>query len=165
MVMQTILEYVVKYGLLFIFIIVYLENINFPGLGAAIVYPAIGVLILYGKYSFFVMFMVSLIASVLGSITLYILGYYVGNEVIDKIIKMFPKLEGNINKVMDYSKKYGDRSVLICRFIPAIRTIIPLVSGTIRQEFVGFILYSTVGIGLCNFVLIMSGYFTYKAII
>lgn len=162
--METMIECVLKYGLIFIFIIVYLENINFPGLAAGIVYPAIGVLVLYGKYNLFLMFLVSLIASLLGSITLYILGYYIGSKAVEKLIRIFPRLENNIQKVIIYSNKYGDKSVLICRFIPAIRTIIPLVSGTIRQGFIGFILYSAVGIGLCNFILIMSGYVTYRYI-
>lgn len=162
--MDFILNYVIKYGLIFIFLIVYLENINFPGLAAGIVYPAIGVLVLYGKYNLFLMFIVSLIASLLGSITLYILGYFIGSRVVEKLIEIFPKLEINIRKVMNYSERYGDKSVLICRFIPTIRTIIPLVSGTVKQEFIGFILYSAVGIGICNLVLIMSGYFTYRII-
>lgn len=163
--MDFIINYGIKYGIIAIFLIVYLENVNFPGLGAAIVYPAIGVLVLYGKYSLFLMFILSLIASLLGSMTLYILGYFIGDNAIEKLIKIYPKSEINIKKVISYCEKYGDKSVLLCRFIPTIRTIIPLISGMIKQEFIGFILYSSVGIGLSNLTLIMIGYFTYKVIV
>lgn len=165
MLMKSILNYVVEYGIIFVFLIVYLESLNFPGLAAGIVYPAIGVLVLYGKYSLMTMFMVSLIASLLGSITLYILGYYIGNSAVNRIMNMFPKLERNINKMFYYSQKYGDKSVLICRFIPAVRTIISLFSGTVRQGFLEFVLYSTLGIGISNFTLIMSGYITYRSMV
>lgn len=163
--MDFIINYGIKYGIIYIFLIVYLENINFPGLGAAIVYPAIGVLVLYGKYSLFLIFILSLIASLLGSITLYIFGYFIGGNAIEKLIEIYPKFEIDIKKVISYCEKYGDRSVLICRFIPTVRTVIPLISGIIKQEFIGFILYSSVGIGLSNLTLIMIGYFTYKVIV
>lgn len=162
---DNILKYVVEYGIVFVFIVVYLESLNFPGLAAGVVYPTIGILVLYGKYSLMIMFIVSLVAALLGSITLYILGYYIGNELVNKIVSVFPKLEKNINKALYFSKKYGDKSVLICRFIPAVRTIISLFSGTVRQGFLEFILYSTLGTAICNFILIMSGYITYRAII
>ena len=39
---QIVVEYFARYGLIFVFLIIFLEYLNFPGLGAAIIMPAIG---------------------------------------------------------------------------------------------------------------------------
>ena len=160
MTLEMMVEYIIEYGALFIFLIVYLEQINFPGLGAAILYPAIGAFIAYTEGSFIFVFAITLIASIIGSITLYILGYYLGNPILKWLENKFPKIQKHVNKAVVMSEKYGNKGVLICRFIPAIRTIVSLVSGTLKEDLRGFIIYSTIGIGIWNFVLIVSGYIT-----
>lgn len=164
MTMQEILEYVVKYGGVFLFFIVLLENLNFPGLMAGIVYPLLGVLVSYGEYSLISMTLLSIVASLLGSIVLYFVGYYLGNRCIRWIKRKFPKTEKSINKIIGYSDKYGNKGVFICRILPAIRTIVALVAGTARYNFLEFILYSTLGIAVWNIPLILIGFFTQKTI-
>ena len=44
--------YFETYGLWFLFIIVYLEYLNLPGLPAGIIMPAIGALVAQSKYNF-----------------------------------------------------------------------------------------------------------------
>ena len=160
MTLEIMVEYIIKYGTLFIFFIVYLEQINFPGLGAGILYPAIGDFIAYTENSFIYIFIITLIASIIGSLTLYILGYYLGGPILKWLERKFPKLQKHINKAITMSEKYGNKGVLICRFIPAIRTIVSLVSGTLKEDLREFTIYSTIGIGVWNFVLIISGYIT-----
>lgn len=164
MTMQEILRYVIEYGSIVLFFIVLFENLNFPGLMAGIVYPLMGILVSYGEYSLFSMTILSIIASLLGSIILYFIGFYLGNRSIRWIKRKFPKSEKSIDKIMFYTDKYGNKGVLICRLLPGIRTIVPLISGTARYNFVEFVLYSSLGISLWNIPLILIGFFTEKTI-
>ena len=160
MTMQEIIDYVIKYGSIVLFILVFFENMNFPGLFAGVVYPLMGILVLYGEYSLIYMIIISILASLLGSIALYLLGYYLGNKCIMWFEKILPKSTKYLDKIMMYTEKYGSKGVLICRLLPAIRTIVSLVAGTARQNFVTFVVYSTVGISLWNIPLILIGYYT-----
>ena len=65
---NLVVEYMLKYGIIFLFFIVYLEYLNLPGLLGGVILPAIGVLIANNKYSFFGVFIISILAGVLGSI-------------------------------------------------------------------------------------------------
>ena len=80
---NIIVEYILKYGLIFLFLVVYLEYLNLPGLPVGVILPAIGVLIANNKYNFFGVFIISVLAGLLGSITLYYVGYYVGNPLLE----------------------------------------------------------------------------------
>ena len=64
-----------KYGIIFLFFIVYLEYLNLPGLPEDNT-SSHRVLIANNKYSFFGVFIISVLAGVLGSISLYYVGYY-----------------------------------------------------------------------------------------
>ena len=73
---QTILNYFTEYGLLFMFIIVFLEYMNLPGLPAGIIMPAAGILIASHGMNFGMALIVSVIAGLLGSYVLYFLGFF-----------------------------------------------------------------------------------------
>ena len=147
------------------FFIVYLEYLNLPGLPGGVILPAIGVLIANNEYSFFGMFIISVLAGVLGSISLYYVGYYVGNPLLEWIKKKFPKAKGSIDKAFDFSKRFGSKGVFVCRLLPVVRTIVSLISGTVKEDIVEFTIYSTFGIAIWNLVFIFGGYITSKALL
>ena len=86
-------------------------------------------------------------------------------SVTDCLNKKIPKTEKYTEKILMYSNKYGNKAIFICRLLPVIRTLISLVSGVVRAEFGGFVLYSTMGISIWNIVLLSFGYFGVKVII
>lgn len=165
MTVQDVVDYILKYGIPFLFLIIYLEYLNLPALPAAVVFPAIGVLATQDGYNLFGVFLISLAAGILGSLTLYLIGYYVGNAIIRWIRKKFPKSGKYIDKIIYYSEKYGNKGVFICRLLPGVRTIVSLVSGALREEVVDFVIYSALGIAIWNFVFIFGGYITTRAIL
>ena len=72
---NSILDYLAQYGVIFIFVIVFLEYLNLPGLPAGIIMPLAGLWISRGNMNFpFVLFL-SVIAGVIGSWCLYFLGF------------------------------------------------------------------------------------------
>lgn len=159
------LAYFETYGLWFLFIIVFLEYLNLPGLPAGIIMPAIGALVAHSKYDFLLVFCISIIAATLGSVCLYYFGYFIGNAAMTWIYKKFPKSRKSIDKVSMYCEKFGAKGIFICRLVPVARTIVSLTSGTIREKISTFVIYSIPGIAIWNFVFIISGYLASKAMI
>lgn len=157
---QIIIEFILKYGVIVIFLLLFLEQLNFPGLASSVLMPAIGVLVAKYEYSFTYVFLLTLLAAILGSLTLYYLGYFVGNPLVNWIKKKFPKTKEPIDKVLNYTNKYGKKGVLLCRFIPGVRTLVSLVCGSVKENLLEFLIYSSIGIGIWNFVLMLSGYLT-----
>ena len=155
---QTILNYFTEYGLLFMFIIVFLEYMNLPGLPAGIIMPAAGILIASHGMNFGMALIVSVIAGLLGSYVLYFLGFFLGHSVLEKFYKKYKKLRPSIDKAVSYTEKHGNKGVFLARLIRVARTLISLTVGTVRMNFVSFSFYSVLGITIWNLVFIYAGY-------
>ena len=152
------IQYIGKYGYIFLAIIVFLEYLNLPGMPAGIIMPAAGILVKSDGLNFIYTLIISVIAGLLGSFILYGLGHYCGKPILKKIKNKFPKLKKAIDKTYKYMDKYGNSGILIARIIPVARTLISLVAGTFNVGFVNFTLYSVIGITIWNFAFIYAGY-------
>ena len=155
---QMVIEYFARYGLIFVFIIIFLEYLNFPGLGAAIIMPAIGVAAAKAGISFFLALLISVIAGALASYILFGISYWFGKPILTKIYNRFPNSRKSIDKICLYIENYGDKGVLIIRLVPAVRTLIPFVAGMFRMNIIKFSIYSTIGIAIWNAAFIYAGY-------
>ncbi|CDG01125.1 Putative Membrane protein [Clostridium chauvoei JF4335] len=143
---------------MFLFLIIFLEYLNFPGLGAAVIMPAAGIVVAKSGINFFVALGVSVLAGVLASYILYIISYYFGNPILSRIYKRFPKTRDSIEKTYKYIERYGNKGVLVTRLVPVGRTLIPFVAGTFRMNILNFTVYSTIGIAIWNAIFIYAGY-------
>ena len=155
---NSILNYLSQYGLIFIFIIVFLEYLNLPGLPAGVIMPLAGLCISRGEMNFIFALMLSVIAGVIGSWVLYFLGFYAGNFLLDKYIKRFPKQKKHIDEKLEYLRSKGHMGVFISRLIPVARTIIAIPAGVLKMNFFKYTVYSAMGIFIWNTTLISAGY-------
>lgn len=155
---QSILDYLARYGLIFLFLIIFLEYLNFPGLGAAIIMPAIGVGALKYNINILLAILISILAGVLASYILFYISYFFGKPLLTKVYNKFPKSRKAIDKTFHYIENYGYKGVLIARLIPVGRTLIPFVAGLFKMNILKFTIYSTIGIAIWNTVLIYIGY-------
>ena len=155
---NSILNYLSQYGLIFIFIIVFLEYLNLPGLPAGIIMPLAGLWISRGEMNFLFVLILSVIAGVIGSWVLYFLGFYGGNFLLDKYIKKFPKQKKYIDEKLEYLRSKGHIGVFISRLIPVARTIIAIPAGVLKMNFFRYTVYSAMGIFIWNATFISAGY-------
>lgn len=155
---NSILDYLAQYGVIFIFVIVFLEYLNLPGLPAGIIMPLAGLWVSRGNMNFpFVLFL-SVIAGVIGSWCLYFLGFYGGNFLLKKYTNKFPKQKDYIDEKLKYLKDKGHMGVFISRLIPVARTIIAIPAGVLKMDFLKYTIYSACGIFIWNGVFISAGY-------
>lgn len=162
---EIVWQYFAAYGYYFLFLIVFLEYLNLPGLPAGIIMPAVGILIARGGGNFIFSLLVSVVAGLLGSSVLYLLGFFLDNLVIKKFYRRYPKMQPAFDKTAGYVERYGDKGVFIARLIPVARTLISLAAGVFQINFKRFLLYSSGGIAIWNFVFIFAGYAFGEAIL
>ena len=158
MTIDKLLNYFETYGLWLLFIIVFLEYLNLPGLPAGIIMPAVGIMISRSEMTFITSTLVSVAAGVLGSSVLYCIGKFLGKPIIEKLLKRYPKMQKSIDKTYNCIDRYGNKGVFISRLIPVARTLISIISGTFDMDFIKFVFYSTLGITIWNSVFIYAGY-------
>lgn len=156
--MQIVLNYIHTYGLIVLFIIVFGEY-SIPGIPTGIVMPAAGIVAGRAHEGLFLVMFISLIAGLAGSIALYAVGYYVGSPILNKIEKKFPKTKKPIERTQDILEKHGFIGIFICRLIPVVRTLVSVISGSIKMNCFKFMVFSIPGIFCWNLSGIVVGYF------
>ncbi|MCI6276780.1 MAG: DedA family protein [Clostridium sp.] len=156
---SNLTNYFYQYGSLFVFIIVFLEYLNLPGLPGGIIMPMAGVWAATGNMSLISAILLSVLAGVLGSWVLYSIGRFGGNFLLEKYLKRFPKHEKYINEKIEFLREKGNIGVFISKLIPVARTLISLPAGLLKMNFLKYSLYSALGILVWNCTFISAGYF------
>lgn len=155
---NSLLDYLSQYGTVFIFIIIFLEYLNLPGLPAGIIMPIAGLWVSRGNMNFLIVVILSVVAGLIGSWCLYFLGFYGGNFLLEKYTTKFPKQKQYIENKLEYLRSKGGKGVFISRLIPVARTIIAIPAGVLKMNFLKFTVYSAMGIFIWNIVFISAGY-------
>lgn len=117
-----------------------------------------GILAGRGVFSFWLVFLIGLIGSVLCAVIIYYMGYYGGKAFVDKYGKYFFMKDVDIDKSNSWFNKYGLLSALIGRNFPIIRTLISLPIGIMRLSFTKFVIYTIIGSIPWTFVFVYVGY-------
>lgn len=157
--LETLNTYIMQYGALAIFVIIFLEYLNMPGLAAGIVMPLAGIWAARGGINFLLALLITLAAGLAASWILYFVGRFGGGFLLEKYLKKFPKHAEAIERNFDLIRKKGAAGVFVGRFIPMIRTLIAIPAGILKMNFWQFTISSAFGILLWNLVLVGAGYF------
>lgn len=156
---DIILNIMNLYGYLGVFFLIFLENI-FPPIPSEVILLFGGFMITYTKLSIITMVIISTIASCFGSLVLYFIGKYINIKkiVASKFFKFLKIKVKDIDLAISWFNKKGNLTVLFCRFIPLIRSLISIPAGISKMPIVKFLIYTTVGSFIWNTVLIILGY-------
>lgn len=106
---------------------------------------------------FFLLFSVTG-AAIFGNLIGYISGKYFGKKLFAKEDSFFFK-KRHLETTKLYYEKYGGLSIIVGRFLPVVRTFVPILAGTIDMNFYKFKLFNITGAFLWVWTLIPIGYF------
>jgi membrane-associated protein len=101
------------------------------------------------------------IAAVLGNVS----GYAIGRKIGPPLFKARPGLAGKIfkqsyvDRTHIFFERYGNRALILARFVPIVRTFVTLVAGVGRMDFRHFITYTAIGGVLWATGVTVAGYF------
>ena len=97
------------------------------------------------------------IAAFLGDQTGYGIGRKGGPAVFSRPESRFFHQE-NVERASAFFAKYGPRTVIIARFVPIVRTFVPVMAGVSRMDYRTFVTYNAVGALLWGFGVTLLGY-------
>ncbi len=150
--------YFTRYGAVAIFVIVFLEYLNLPGFPAGIIMPLAGIMAAKGRIGFVWVMVITVSAGLLGSILLYALGRAGGSLFLNFYLKHFPKQKEGLEKNMEWVQRKGAVGVFVAKLIPMLRTLVSIPAGILRMDIRSYVLSSTLGICVWNFVFVGAGY-------
>lgn len=148
-------------GYLGIGLLMFLENL-FPPIPSELIMPLAGFTVAQGKMNFQYAVLAGVVGTVLGTLIWYYAGILVGEERLRSLADRHGKWLGlsgdDIDKANRWFYRHGTKTVLLCRLVPGIRTIISLPAGISRMRLVPFLVYSTIGTTLWTTLLTYAGY-------
>jgi membrane-associated protein len=101
------------------------------------------------------------IAAVLGNVS----GYAIGRKIGPPLFRPRSGLPGKIfkqtyvDKTHSFLERYGNRALILARFVPIVRTFVTLVAGVGKMDFRHFIAYTAIGGVLWACGVTIAGYF------
>lgn len=155
---STLTYYFTQYGAIAIFVIVFLEYLNLPGFPAGIIMPLSGIMAAEGNINFVIVMVITVLAGLLGSLLLYLLGRTGGQLFLNAYTKRFPKQKETLDKNLEWIRQKGCVGVFVAKLLPMVRTIVSIPAGVLQMNLGKYIISSTLGIFLWNFVFVGAGY-------
>lgn len=158
-----IIEIMNKFGLLGIFLLITIENL-FPPIPSEVILtfggfmttPQDSTITIWG------VIFASTLGSVVGAILLYGIGSLLSAErlgiILDgKLGKILGFKKEDVYKACDWFNSKGKSTVLFCRCIPIVRSLISIPAGMAKMRFDVFILFTTLGSFVWNILLVYLG--------
>ncbi len=97
-------------------------------------------------------------AAILGDSAGYAFGRRVGNKIFYKEDSFFFN-KGNIERAHAFFQKHGRKTIILARFLPVVRTFVPIIAGVGEMHYKTFLLFNVVGGVLWACGLTFLGYF------
>lgn len=153
----------INYGTITALMAVESSFIPFP---SEIVVPPAAWKAAQGELNIFLVLLFSTAGAILGAIFNYYFAHFLGRRLIYNFLQTrFAAIllldEAKMAKSEAFFRKHGRLSTFIGRLVPGIRQLISLPAGFARMNIPSFLLYSTLGSGLWNIILILLGYFLF----
>lgn len=163
---QVLLSIIEKYNnwvYVFLFAIIFAEtglivaSFLMPFLpGDALIFT-IGLLSQEESLNIWIVIPLLMFAAVLGDNVNYYVGKRFGDYIMNSEKDRFIK-KSHIQKAKDFFDKNGKNSIIIARFVPVVRTIVPFLCGSTKVKYSTFLTFSIIGAFLWVGVIGLLGY-------
>jgi membrane-associated protein len=156
-------ESIIKYGGLYLLLfVVFAETGLFFGFflpGDSLLFTS-GLLCATGELNFPIALIVGLIilSSILGNMVGYSFGKKVGSILFKRESSFFFR-HSHLIAAQAFYNKHGGKAIVLCRFLPIVRTFAPIVAGVVVLGYKRFLLYNIVGAVLWVVSIVLSGYY------
>lgn len=145
------------YALLFLIIFCETGLVVTPFLPGDSLLFAAGAIASRGGMNIFILVIVLIAASILGDMVNYLIGRFLG----EKLVRRYPKLikPDYIARTHKFFEHYGAKTIVLCRFVPIVRTVAPFVAGAGSMTYSKFMRFNILGALLWVLTVTPAGYF------
>ncbi|MGN0286676.1 MAG: DedA family protein [Atopobiaceae bacterium] len=163
----AMLSLISQFGYLALAALVFLENV-FPPIPSEVILPAAGFLASMGTMSLPVAIVAATVGSLLGAYVLFGIGKVLSEERLTKLMSSKPMHmlgfeEGDVQSAIGWFRRHGVITVLACRCVPIVRSLISIPAGTSNMGILKFSVYTALGSLVWNTVLCSVGFFAGSA--
>lgn len=155
-----ILDFMEEFGYLGVLLLMALENV-FPPIPSEVILSFGGFMTTYSRLTTIGIIFAATIGSVVGAIILYGIGRILDVARLEKIIDKWGHIlrlkKEDLYKADAWFDKYGIWTVLFCRMVPLIRSLISIPAGMSNMNFWYFLIFTTVGTLIWNIILVSIG--------
>ena len=146
------------YSLLFLVIFCETGLVVIPFLPGDSILFAAGAFAAVGSLKVNWLFILLVIAVIVGDNTNYWIGRFIGPKVFHKDEARFLNKK-YLDRTHQFYEKHGGKTIIIARFIPIIRTFTPFIAGIGKMAYWRFLAYSITGGISWIFIFIFGGYY------
>ena len=149
-----------QFGYFGVFLLIMIENV-FPPIPSEVILTFGGFMTTYSEMTRTGVIIAATAGSVVGAMILYSIGLLLDVSRLEKIIDRWGHLlrltRKDIHRADAWFDKYGPWTVLFCRLVPLIRSLISIPAGMSNMNFPLFLLLTTVGSLVWNAALVSIG--------
>jgi membrane protein DedA with SNARE-associated domain len=159
--MQSWIESIMEqFGYLGILFLIALENV-FPPIPSEVILTFGGYMTTRTNLTILGVIIAATIGSIVGAVILYGVGRLLDVKRLEKIVDRWGHLlrvtRQDIYKADAWFDKYGYWTVLFCRMVPLIRSLISIPAGMSNMNFGLFLVFTTIGTLIWNIILVSVG--------
>lgn len=142
-----------------LFAIIFIETglVIMPFLPGDSLLFAAGAFAAKGDLDVSILFILLLVAGIIGDTLNYHIGKYLGPKVFEQNYRFLKK--EYLEKTQAFYDKHGGKTIIFARFIPIIRTFAPFVAGIGTMNYKKFIAYNIIGCIFWVGGFLLAGYF------
>lgn len=147
-------------GLIGVFLIIFAESGLFFGFflpGDSLLFSA-GLIASQGFFDIRILIIVCIIGAIVGDSVGYGMGKKMGRKIFDRDKGFFFK-KYRVRAAEEFYEKHGISTVILARFVPVVRTFVPIVAGISHMQYKTFLIYNIIGGILWVSTVALLGYF------
>jgi membrane protein DedA with SNARE-associated domain len=155
-------NFLADHGYLAVFVLSFISSMGLPvGAEVALIYGgalASGQLHVHHPLSLAAVIIVAVVAEVLGSLAGYLIGFYGGRPLVDRVGKYVLLTHKDLDRAEAWLARRGDPFVLFGRFIPLLRSFVSFAAGLGEMAIAKFVLFTVIGCAIWCTALVSLGY-------
>jgi membrane-associated protein len=148
----------IAYGYPIIGLIIFIESALFPFLPGDSLLVVAGIYAAKGDISLTLLTLILIPAAILGNAIAYFLGLKMGHSLFSKPDSMLFK-PVYAEKAHQFYERHGGSAIVIARFVPIVRTFVPVIAGIAEMPASRFFSFNIVGGVLWILSMGLAGYF------
>ena len=155
-----ILPLIKTIGIIGVFLFIFAESGLFFGFflpGDSLLFSA-GILASAGYFNVAFLFLGSFLMAILGDSFGYYFGKKIGPKIFSKPDSFFWS-KNNLDKTAKFFERHGDKAITLARFVPIVRTFIPIMAGVGQMKYKNFIFWNILGGMFWTGLMTFGGYF------
>jgi membrane protein DedA with SNARE-associated domain len=142
--MEEITGLLAQYGLLLVFANVLLTQAGIPVPAVPMLVIA-GALAAQGEFSYIMLLLTALAATLAGDIPWYFAGQRYGHRVLRTLCRISIEPDSCVKQTESIFERWGAPSLIVAKYIPGFSTVAPPLAGAMRLGLPSFLLFSTLG--------------------